>query len=77
MAERSRELEINYLHSGEDTFTLSIPDFDTGKSDVEIKTAAETILTQAAFEPNGFTLVSLESAMKVTTTEETVDLEAA
>ncbi len=71
--ERSRELEITYIHSGEDDFTLSIPDYDTEKSDVELTTAANAILTAAAFEPNGFTLESLAGLVKVVTTEETVD----
>ncbi len=76
MTERSRELEITYIHSGEEDFTLTIPDYDPEKSDVELTTAANTILTQSAFEPNGFTLVSLSGIVKVITSEETVSIDA-
>ena len=55
-SERSRTLEINYLTANEDNFTLDIPDYNVEKSDVELKAAADTILTQAALEPDGFPL---------------------
>lgn len=72
--ERSRVLEIEYLNANEDSFSLDIPDYSTEKSDVELKSAAENILTQAAFEPNGFPLTELVRMTKVITTEEAVDL---
>lgn len=75
MTELNRELEITYLHSGDDTFKLSIPDYDTAKSNTEIYTAVDAILEQAAFEPNGFTLTSVEKVAKRTTNEEILERE--
>ena len=75
--ERSRELEITYMHSGEDDFTLSIPDYDAEAPDTELTAAANTILTQAAFEPDGYTLTELVGIKKVVTTETEVDIESA
>lgn len=72
--ERSRILEITYLTANEDSFKLDIPDYSTEKSDLELKTAADTILTQAAFEPDGFPLTELAGMTKVVTTEEPVSL---
>lgn len=72
--ERSRILEITYLTANEDNYTLGIPDYNTEKSDTELKTAADTILTQAVFEPDGFPLTELVSMTKVITTEEAVSL---
>lgn len=73
--ERSRILEITYQTANEEAFTLDVPDYNTEKSDVELKTAADTILTQAAFEPDGFPLTALTAMTKVITTEEAVALE--
>lgn len=75
MAERNRVLEIEYGTANEESYRLDIPEYSTEKSDLELKTAAEAILTQAAFEPDGYPLTSLIGITKVITTEEPVSLE--
>ena len=76
MEERERVLEMDFLDSNDGEFGLSIPEYDTEKSDAEITAVANKLVELDVFRPGGFSLVGVLRANRVITNVQPVDLSA-
>ena len=54
---------------------ITIPDYKDGITNAEIKTGAQAIVDQGAFEPDGFALAKVVGAVRVDTTKTDVAVE--
>ncbi|WP_195269124.1 DUF2922 domain-containing protein [Eubacterium sp. 1001713B170207_170306_E7] len=74
-ATTSKDLTITFERADGREHKMTIPDYKEGITDAEIKTGAQTIVDQAAFEPDGFALTKVVAALKTDTTKTDVAVE--
>lgn len=74
MAESKKELKLEFKRTDDKDFTLTIPDYKSDLQPAQVQTAAQTIITQGSFEPDGFALASLVSAKTVDTLTTELDI---
>ena len=75
MPTTNKDLTIYFQRADGKEFKITIPDYKEGITDAEIKTGAQAIVDQGAFEPDGFALAKVVSAVKVDTTKTEVAIE--
>ena len=75
MPTTNKDLTIYFQRADGKEFKITIPDYKEGITDAEIKTGAQAIVDQGAFEPDGFALAKVVSAVKVDTTKTDVAIE--
>lgn len=74
-ATTSKDLTITFQRADGKDHKITIPDYKDGITDAEIKTGAQAIVDQGAFEPEGFALAKVVAAVRVDTTKTDVAIE--
>ena len=74
-ATTSKDLTITFQRADGKDHKITIPDYKDGITDAEIKTGAQAIVDQGAFEPDGFALAKVVAAVRVDTTQPDVAVE--
>ena len=74
-ATTSKDLTITFQRADGKDHKITIPDYKDGITDAEIKTGAQAIVDQGAFEPDGFALAKVVAAVRVDTTKTDVAIE--
>ena len=74
-ATTSKDLTITFQRADGKDHKITIPDYKDGITDAEIKTGAQAIVDQGAFEPEGFALAKVVAAVRVDTTKTDVAVE--
>ncbi|MBO1703852.1 DUF2922 domain-containing protein [Eubacterium callanderi] len=75
MPTTSKDLTITFQRADGKDHKITIPDYKDGITDAEIKTGAQAIVDQGAFEPDGFALAKVVAAVRVDTTKTDVAIE--
>ena len=75
MPTTSKDLTITFQRADGKDHKITIPDYKDGITDAEIKTGAQAIVDQGAFEPEGFALAKVVAAVRVDTTKTDVAIE--
>lgn len=73
--QRARPIRAHLRQPDGKDHKITIPDYKEGITDAEIKTGAQAIVDQGAFEPDGFALAKVVGAVKVDTTRTEVAIE--
>ena len=74
-ATTNKDLTITFQRTDGKDHKITIPDYKEGITDAEIKTGAQAIVDQGAFEPDGFALAKVVGAVKIDTTKTDVAVE--
>ncbi|WP_195270177.1 DUF2922 domain-containing protein [Eubacterium sp. 1001713B170207_170306_E7] len=74
-AATSKDLTITFQRTDGKDHKITIPDYKEGITDAEIRTGAQAIVDQDAFEPDGFALAKVVGAVKIDTTKTDVVIE--
>lgn len=74
MSTTSKDLTLTFQRADGKEHHITIPDYKDGITDAEVKTGMAAIITQGAFEPDGFALVKIIGAVQVNTTKKDMDV---